>query len=146
MTEPYKTGYKRPPLKSRFQPGQSGNLKGRPRKDETKLNLTAIIDAVLKELVTVKENGRSVKMSRLEVVARNYIQKAMSGDLRALRELAKLANQSEVLVDPPHQELPPVLVVPEVSKSIEEWEAAARKTLEWQKKLIAGELDKPNSQ
>lgn len=136
MTEPYKTGYKKPPLKSRFQPGKSGNPKGRPRKDQVKVNLTATMDEVLKERVTVKENGSSRKMTRVEVIVRNYIQKAMGGDLRALRELVKLANQSEVLVDPPREELPAVLVVPEVSKSIEEWTELARKQKEERDKQI----------
>ncbi len=127
MTEPYKTGYKRPPLKSRFQPGKSGNPKGRPRKDKARPNATLIADKVLTELVTVKDNGRSVRMTRIEVIIRNCAQKAMAGDLRALRELPKLAKHSEVLTDLPKQELPPVLVVPEVSKTIEEWKELARK-------------------
>jgi len=142
MTEPYKTGYKQPPLKSRFRPGQSGNPKGRPKKEEAIINVTTILDAVLKEPVTVKENGRSIKISRIELVIRNYVQKAMAGDLRALSTLVKLANQSEVLTNPPKQEMPAVLVVPEVAKTIEEWTENARRRKERQEKELAEERAK----
>ncbi len=143
MTDSYKTGYRRPPLKSRFQPGKSGNPKGRPKKEKVKANLTATMDEVLKEVVTVKENGRSIKMPKIELIVRNYVQKAMAGDLRALGILVKLAKQSEVLVDPPREELPAVLVVPEVAKSIEEWEENVRRRKEeMEKKLRAAEFDK----
>lgn len=146
MTEAYKTGYKRPPLKSRFRPGQSGNPNGRPKKEKAITNLTAILDAVLKEAVTVKENGRSKKISRIELVVRNYIQKAMGGDLRALSTLVKLAKQSEVLTDPPKQERSPVLVVPEVAKTIAEWTENARKAKERQEKMLAEDKAKINQQ
>ena len=42
--KPYRVGYGRPPLASRFKPNQSGNPKGRPRRP---LSLRAVVDQVL---------------------------------------------------------------------------------------------------
>lgn len=56
----------------------------------------------------------------------------------ALGISVKLAKQSEVLVDPPREELPAVLIVPEVSKSIEEWMQLAQRQKE--------EVEKANRQ
>lgn len=134
MSEEYKTGYKRPPLKSRFKPGQSGNIKGRPKR--MKPNINVLADYILQEMVTVKENGRNVRMPRIELALRNCIQKAAGGDLRALSTLVKMAKQSEVLTDPPIPQQRSVLIVPEVSKTIEEWTARAQKqSAELQKRL-----------
>lgn len=56
-----KVGYGKPPLHSRFQPGQSGNPRGRP--NGTK-NLKTDLAEELAERVQITENGRLLNISK----------------------------------------------------------------------------------
>ena len=56
-------GYRRPPLRTRFRPGQSGNPRGRPGGAR---NLSTVIAAALGEKVAVTENGRRRRITKLE--------------------------------------------------------------------------------
>ena len=53
-------GYGKPPVHSQFQPGKSGNPKGRPTSTK---NLKTDLAQELAERVQVTENGRLVKNS-----------------------------------------------------------------------------------
>ena len=55
-------GYRRPPKRSRFRPGQSGNPRGRPR---GQLSLFATARKILDQMVTVTEHGRTRRIRRL---------------------------------------------------------------------------------
>jgi Family of unknown function (DUF5681) len=50
-----RVGYGRPPMTTRFRPGQSGNPRGRPKGAR---NLSTIVAAALSERVAINENGR----------------------------------------------------------------------------------------
>ena len=53
----------RPPVATRFRPGQSGNPRGRPR---VKRHLGAVVARALRERVTVEEtDGRVRRLSKL---------------------------------------------------------------------------------
>ncbi len=86
----YKVGYGRPPLKTRFAPGQSGNPRGRPRGAKS---VNQIAQNVIEGLVTVQENGRTRRVSRIEVGLLGLANKAMRGDLGALRLLVQICRQ-----------------------------------------------------
>ena len=77
-------GYGKPPAKSRFQPGQSGNPKGRPKGS---LNVTTILMKILRERVVITENGSRKTITKLEAFVKQLVNKAASGDLRALPHL-----------------------------------------------------------
>ena len=62
-----KIGYGRPPKHTRFKKGQSGNPGGRPRKGGT---VKIDIEALLKQPVTVVQNGKPCTMSPKEVTIR----------------------------------------------------------------------------
>jgi hypothetical protein len=81
-TEP--VGYGKPPAKSRFRAGQSGNPKGRPKGS---LNVATVLLKTLREKVVINENGRRRKISKLEASVKQLVNKAASGDLRALSHL-----------------------------------------------------------
>jgi hypothetical protein len=75
---PFEVGFGRPPRSTRFKPGQSGNLNGRPRGAK---NFAIAIGQELDSRVTVSENGRRRRISKREVIAKHLVNKAASGDL-----------------------------------------------------------------
>lgn len=85
--KPYEVGYGKPPLNTRFKPGQSGNPKGKPRGAK---NLATIVDKATKEKVVVTENGRRRSISKLEIAVRQLVNKAVLGDPKALAQLLSL--------------------------------------------------------
>ena len=82
---PYRVGYCRPPLATRFKPNQSGNPKGRPRRP---LSLHAVVDQVLEEKVEIREGERVLRMSNRQALARAALRRALNGDPKLLRALA----------------------------------------------------------
>ena len=82
----YEVGYKKPPKDTRFQPGHSGNPKGRPPGSKS---LRTLIERELETKVTVREGGRVVEMTKRELLAKQVTKKAIEGDPRALQTLLK---------------------------------------------------------
>jgi hypothetical protein len=83
----YDVGYGKPPKHSRFQPGQSGNARGRP---PNRPSAASILERVISKKVTVTENGRHVQRSKLEVALTQVANKAASGDLGATALLFRM--------------------------------------------------------
>ena len=86
----YAVGYAKPPMHSRFRPGQSGNPAGR-RKGVR--NLMTDVQRTLKVPVSVKEGGRSRRISTQEGALLVLREKALKGDARALDRLIELASR-----------------------------------------------------
>ena len=88
----YSVGYGKPPEATRFQPGESGNLKGRPpgRRKDTE----SAIHRLLAERFVVVERGRRRRIPAEEVIYRQQRTKAMSGDLRAAKYLSERKERS----------------------------------------------------
>ena len=76
----YSVGYGKPPKETQFVKGKSGNPRGRRRGTQ---NIATIFVRIGTEKISVKENGRTKTMTRLEAVLRQLNNKALSGDLRA---------------------------------------------------------------
>jgi replication-associated recombination protein RarA len=87
-----KIGYRNPPQRTQFKKGHSGNPKGRPK---GKRNLATVLEKTLHEKVIINENGRRKKITKLEAAVKQLVNKAASGDLRALHELAALARTAD---------------------------------------------------
>jgi hypothetical protein len=83
----YEVGYRKPPKSTQFQKGRSGNPSGRPKGS---VNLATVLDRLLRERVTINENGRRKTMTRMEVALRQLVNRAMSADLSATRLLIAL--------------------------------------------------------
>jgi hypothetical protein len=88
--EPYTVGYGRPPVHSRFKPGQSGNPKGRAKGSK---NLRTILKQVSNEQIQIREGDRPRHMSRMEVLVRTTYARAFKGDPKALASLILLWRQ-----------------------------------------------------
>ena len=85
-------GYRNPPEATRFKKGHSGNPKGR-RKGS--LNVATVFAQTLREKVVVNENGRRKTMTKFEAAIKQFVNKAASGDLRALQLLVSLSREAE---------------------------------------------------
>jgi len=85
-------GYRNPPEATRFKKGQSGNPKGR-RKGS--LNVATVFAQTLREKVVVNENGQRKTMTKFEAAIKQFVNKAASGDLRALQLLVSLSREAE---------------------------------------------------
>jgi hypothetical protein len=83
-TDDEKIGYKQPPLKSRWQKGQSGNPRKKPRPPETALEM---VDRTLLSLVTVTFDGETKRVTALEAIVSQFQIKEMAGNTRASRIL-----------------------------------------------------------
>ena len=75
-----------PSRDTRFQPGQSGNPNGRPRKDR---NLIKLIEEELDAEMQVTEGSKSIRLSKREALAKSMVNNAIKGDQRALNNLLK---------------------------------------------------------
>jgi Family of unknown function (DUF5681) len=75
-----RVGYKRPPLHTRFKPGQSGNPKGRPRHAR---NLKTEFLEELCEPIRVREGDREMKISKQRALVKSLIGAAIKDDMRA---------------------------------------------------------------
>jgi hypothetical protein len=76
----YAVGYARPPVHSRFQPGQCGNPRGRPKGSK---NLRTIAEKCAFEPVIIREGKRVRKAAAFEVMLKQAFAKALKQDIRA---------------------------------------------------------------
>jgi hypothetical protein len=80
VQEDDKVGYRKPPTRTRFQPGVSGNPAGR-RKGS--VNLKTDLRSELSERIHVREGERSLKISKQRAMLKAMVAKALKGDARA---------------------------------------------------------------
>ena len=90
-------GYKRPPLHSRFKPGQSGNPSGRAKGSQ---NLKTLFHKILKEQISLREGADVRKVSKAEAIMRGLVVSALKGDTRSLGTLFRLAEQTGQFDEP----------------------------------------------
>ena len=83
----YEVGYGKPPKHSRWEKGQSGNPKGRPKGSR---GLKSDLDRVLRKVLTIEGRGTTLKgttqLLALEMLAR----RAATGDVRSIKSLIDL--------------------------------------------------------
>jgi len=83
----YKVGFGKPPKAGQFKKGKSGNPRGRPRGS---CNLATDLNAELSEQITVREDGRSKRVSKQRALIKSLMAKALQGDVRAMATLLAL--------------------------------------------------------
>jgi len=85
-------GYRRPPKKSQFKKGRSGNPKGRPKGSR---NLSNLLEEELGQKVSLTENGRRVTMTKARLAARQQANNAAKGDWRAFEAIRRMQQLAE---------------------------------------------------
>ena len=92
----YPVGYRRPPEHSRFKKGQSGNPSGRRRYTQTR-RAQQLMREELYRKVSVRENGKILRMSAFQAIFRKQILLAAQGNAAAVKEVMKTLLQVETL-------------------------------------------------
>ena len=80
-------GYKRPPRKHRFKPGQSGNPRGRSKGAK---GLKTILKKELSGRVRITESGKTRTISKMELLIKRLVEKGGKGDYKSLAKLLDL--------------------------------------------------------
>ena len=83
MSRTTDTGYGKPPSASRFRKGQSGNPKGRPRGRHNR----PPHDAVLGQMVTIKEEGVERRVTAAEAFLLYMTKRGLEGEGAAARSM-----------------------------------------------------------
>src|SRR5215468_3742147 len=84
----FMVGYKKPPHHSRFQPGRSGNPRGRQKGVR---NIGSDVKRTLEVPVRLSEQGKARRVSTQEAALLRLREKALKGDARSLDRLLELA-------------------------------------------------------
>ena len=95
------TGYKRPPKKTQFKPGQSGNPTGRRSGSR---NLRTDVAEVLSGQVVICEGGKERAISRQEAILLSLYNKGVQGDVRAITALLNMGARLLETADAPSQD------------------------------------------
>ena len=93
----YAVGYGRPPIESRFQPGVSGNARGRRKGSK---NLKTLIRKAMTASVSIHEGTKTRRVSKIEGVVLRQLQSALKGDDRSAMAVIKMAMQMGLLEEP----------------------------------------------
>ena len=88
----YEVGYGKPPRHTRFEPGRSGNPRGRPPGAK---NMKTLLSKALNELVVVTEPGGRRKVSKREAIVTQLVNRSAKADYRAIQILLGMLRDIE---------------------------------------------------
>lgn len=109
-TDDDRVGYRRPPKRSQFRKGQSGNPGGRPRK---RGGSGFDLDKLLDRSMTVRIDGEPRVMQAKEVELRQLLDKALKkADLAAIEYLVELFVRHGAIEPPPDPPGAMVIIMP----------------------------------
>ncbi len=88
----YEVGYSKPPRHTRFEPGRSGNPRGRPPGAK---NMKILLSKALNELVVVTEPGGRRKVSKREAIVTQLVNRSAKADYKAIQILLGMLRDIE---------------------------------------------------
>ncbi len=83
-------GYCRPPRRTQFQPGRSGNPKGRPKGSRS---VGDILHDIMSQRISVNENGKSRRVAAIEVLLLRLRNNALGSNDKAIKLLLALMDR-----------------------------------------------------
>ena len=92
----YEVGYGKTPRHTRFEPGRSGNPRGRPGGSK---NLSTLLSEALQEPVIVVENGRRRKIAKRQAIVTQLVNRSAKADLKAIQILLMMLRDIESRAD-----------------------------------------------
>ena len=101
----YDVGYGKPPLHTRLRNGQSGNPKGRSKGTK---NFATIFMTAMRQSVTITENGKRKKISKLAAAVTQLANDAARGDKKSIQVAFALLQAFEPTIE---AQRPQVIVV-----------------------------------
>ena len=91
----------KPPREHQFKKGQSGNPRGRPKGSQ---NFRTLLQRELDRQITATNNGREVRMTKREAMAKRLVGEALKGNLKALEAVLQHSGEAAASA----QALPPM--------------------------------------
>lgn len=101
----YKVGYGCPPKEYQFKPGQSGNPKGRPKKNNS---FAEDILEEMSEMITIQVNGKLKKITKKRALAKRLIADSLSGKVSAIKILTPILAGETNIKNDVEEELTPL--------------------------------------
>ena len=86
----YEVGYGKPPKKTQFKKGASGNPKGRPKGSQ---NFNELASKLLWKKVAITQNGKPIKVPYIEALMTKIMAMAGSGDHKAIKLLWEMCKE-----------------------------------------------------
>lgn len=86
----HEVGYGKPPKKTRFQKGKSGNPKGRPKRPQDNKSLKHMIRDLVLRKVPGQLNGKKTELTFVEAIFIKQLSEALKGDIAATKFLFSL--------------------------------------------------------
>ncbi len=90
MSDEHDVGYGKPPKHTRWQKGQSGNPRGRPKASR---GLKTDLHAELSSHMTIRISGKPITATKQQLMIKTLTARAAAGDVRATQTLIKLVMQ-----------------------------------------------------
>jgi hypothetical protein len=87
MSDDDDVGYRKPPKRTQFKPGRSGNPKGRAKGQR---NLKANIESLMSKPVAIREDGKVRQVTRQEALFLSLYANAANGNAKAATDLLKM--------------------------------------------------------
>jgi hypothetical protein len=84
-------GYGQPPVETRFEKGQSGNPRGRPKGSK---NLSTLLREELEVKISLEIDGKKQRVSRGKVIVKTWVHQAMKGNHKAREQILKLEERA----------------------------------------------------
>lgn len=83
----YEVGYRKPPKHTRFQSGQSGNPRGRPKGTK---NLKTDLAEELSEKIVIREGDRPKRISKQRALVKSLVNGSIKGNARTTTPLLSM--------------------------------------------------------